>query len=116
MKTNIPLIKKYLSGKPWQYRLKLADRDISSNWSKWILNPSGEYIETENSEPVLISEIEWIEINPIENKKIGRLVPDKTINHSSEICQMLDNLNIEYCVDNGIVKIPTNRLQFTIES
>jgi hypothetical protein len=106
---DICIVRDYFKDKPWQYRLKLVDKDFPSNWSKWIINPSGNYVETETSEPILISEIDWIEINPIESKRIGKLVADKKIDHSSEICRLLDSLIVEYLMDNGMIRIKNAR-------
>jgi hypothetical protein len=106
----VSLIRDYLHDQPWQYRIKQVNKDLPSNWSKWIINPSGNYVETETSEPVLISEIDWIEINPIENRRIGKLVADKKIDHSYEIFGLLDDMIVDYLIYNDNIRInPVHR-------
>lgn len=49
--------------------------------------------------------IEWIEINPIKEISIGRLVAPKTIDYSDFIKKRLDKQTIPYEIIDGIFKV-----------
>ncbi len=53
-------------------------KETISKWSNWLAFPSDGYGEIQVTGPFLIREVSYIEVNPIEIRKIGRLVPDKT--------------------------------------
>ena len=100
----IDLIKE-LNFKPIKFRLKIKDRDENLIWEDWIINPTGNYIETGSTGPNNINKIEYIEINTIEEKSIGKLVPKKLINHNLEIIKMIEYKNINFKKDGDIIKI-----------
>lgn len=43
-------------------RVKLLNDDEPSEWASWLINPVPGYLELEKYGPVLIKEIEWLEI------------------------------------------------------
>lgn len=88
-KANIEKYKYYIKG---------------SHWNEWISNPSGEYIDF-GLEPILYRAIKQIQINPIEEKEVGKLVPSIFINHTEEVCEFLANLKINYELEGVLICI-----------
>lgn len=76
-----------------------------SEWQSGFIFPVKGYFEPVKIGPIKINQWEWLEIDPIENIEIGRLVPDKKVNHFSEIIELLRRENISYVENNGIIKI-----------
>ncbi|MBB6372113.1 DUF6678 family protein [Chryseobacterium shigense] len=96
---------KELNSQPVKFRLKLKNKDKNLTWEDWIINPTGNYIETGQTGPNIINKIEYIEINPIEEKNIGKLVPKKMINHSLEIIKIIESKNINFKQCENTIKI-----------
>lgn len=90
---------------PYTYNLKIKNELPASVWSNWIIKPSDNYFETEMQGPYLDSDIEWIEVNPVEERKEGRLVPVNEINHTNEIVKELEELSIPYMIVEEIIRI-----------
>lgn len=94
-----------VKGKPWKYRPKLIDQELAEDWSNWIIIPAEGYVELKSYGPIRLTEIEWIEINPIEIKRIGKLMPERTIDHRNEVTLLLTNLNIDFTVQDRIIRL-----------
>ena len=94
-------------GKPWKYRPKLIDEELSEDWSNWIMIPIEGYVELEFYGPYRTKEIEWIEIDPIEIKRIGKLIPERIIDHRNEVTLLLTNLDIDFTVQDRIIRLKT---------
>jgi len=76
--------------------------------SKWDNNfnlPLEDYIEPMSIGPIKISQLKWLEINPIEIRKIGRLMPEKEINHTKEIIDNLNDNKVDFYFDGSLIKI-----------
>lgn len=65
-------------------RVSLTDGTVT-DWSEWLTFPSNGYGEIIRHGPFLIREVKLIEINPIEVRRLGRLLPDKNVDHSEEL-------------------------------
>lgn len=86
-----------------KYRVVDNDNDIW-RWNNWLTNPTGKYLDF-GQEPISYSEINLIEIDPLEDKYIGKLVPNKLIDHTKEIKNILNTLKIEFEINETIISI-----------
>jgi hypothetical protein len=102
---NLFELLKELNVLPIKFRLKLKNIDKNLTWEDWIINTTGNYIETGSTGPNIIDNIEYIEINPIEEKEIGKLVPKKIINHNLNIIQSIESKHINFKLCENIIKI-----------
>ena len=80
---------------PISVRVKLKDEALT-DWSSWLTFPSDGYGEIKSYGPFRIVDAEYIELNPIEIKKIGRLVPEKKVNHTEAVAAALLKAEIPY--------------------
>lgn len=85
-----------INKKPYRYKLKIKDQPLDAAWSNWLIHPSDSYIEVEAQGPYSINDIEWVEIDALEKKHIGKLVPENEVDHSTTIIKMLDYLSFPY--------------------
>lgn len=90
---------------PYTYRLKIKNEPLDAPWSNWLGHPSDNYIEAERQGPYSISDTEWIDINPIENRKEGKIVSAKEFDHSAEIIKLLEELSFPFMVTDGIISV-----------
>lgn len=90
---------------PYTYRLKIKNEVLDAPWSKWLTQPSDNYFEAERQGPYSINDIEWVEINPIQNRKDGRLVPEKEFDHSAEIIKLLQDLSFPFMITDRIISV-----------
>jgi len=68
-------------------RAQLRNDALPSAWSQWVILPVPGYIEASSYGPVPLREIDWIELDPIEQRPIGRLVPAQIIDHTHALLQ-----------------------------
>ncbi len=88
-----------------KYRIKDTDLYIGgSEWNDWINVWSEEVLDFGYS-PQSYHNIQEIHINPIEEKKIGKLIPSKLINNTDKICGILEKLKINYEIIDLIITI-----------
>jgi hypothetical protein len=85
-------------------RAKFKQEETPSKWG-WFLVPVPGYAESSAYGPVPIREIEWVEINPIEQRRIGRLVPPHIIDHTPTLLQQLAVHGIPVQVVEGRIRI-----------
>ncbi len=48
---------------------------------------------------------EWVDIDPIKRIRVGVLVPDKEIDLTSDVLEMLNQSNIPYSIENGMYRV-----------
>ena len=89
--------------KPYTYRLKIKNETPDEGWSKWLSSPTDNYLEAEVQGPYSFNDIEWIEIDPIEKRKEGRLVPVKEIDHTSVIIKLLEGISFPFMTNGRII-------------
>lgn len=82
----------------------IAKDGYMTHWSPWITNVTGHYLDNEAT-PLHIDDILAIQINPIEDKHIGRLVPNKLINHTEGLLKILQKAEIDFYISGGIIVI-----------
>ncbi len=77
----------------------------TSEWVNSFSFPVEGYIEPMSVGPIKITQWKWLEIDPIEKRKIGRLIPEKEINHTKEIIDTLKDNEIDSFYDGHLIKI-----------
>lgn len=82
-------------------RVKFRDAS-ETNWSDRITFPTNGYAELSEFGPFLMGDVIQIEIDPIELKKEGKLLPLRKIDHTSEIEEQLTSAGIKYSTKNNI--------------
>ena len=87
------------------FKVKLTNETQKGDWDYLFIRPAESYVEFGRTGPVRISEVEWIDINPIENVRIGARVPDKQIDHTKNIKNYLDKNLIHCSVQDKIIRI-----------
>ena len=91
--------------KQLKYKLKIKNEPLVNFWSNWITLPSQHYYETENQGPYPIKDIEWVEIDPIEKRQLGKLIDARSTNHSTEITSWLKQ-QLAYSMEiDGLIRI-----------
>ncbi len=91
--------------KPYTFRMKIKNSEQDNSWSNWIIKPSDSYYETEKQGPYPINEIEWIEVNPTEERQDGKLISVKQIVHTDKIVKLLEELTIPYMIVEPNIRI-----------
>lgn len=66
-----------------------------SGWKHWLGCTEDRYLDF-GYEPTPYRMIKQIQINPIEERDRGKLMLSQVMNHTEEVCQMLDELKINY--------------------
>ena len=90
---------------PYTYRLKIKNELLDAAWSNWLGQPSDNYVEAEMQGPYSLNEIEWIEIDSVEKRKEGKLIPEKEVDHSAEIIKLLEELSFPFMVTDRIISV-----------
>lgn len=94
-------------GLPWTYRIKMQELERATQWSRFLVMPKEGYLESYMG-PVLLQNVDYIEINPYEVRYMGRLEQDKRLNHSEEIEALLTQLEVTYELVDQYIRIPVN--------
>jgi len=103
--------------KPWcNHRFKVISDDEASPWD-WIFEPmfvsdpfnscieSGRY-----GGPVAKWEVEWVEIDPITEKKTDSHLPAEWIDCTEQICERLTLEGFEFSIINHFIRITTGAM------
>jgi hypothetical protein len=85
-------------------RAKFKQDETPSKWG-WFIVPVPGYVESSAYGPVPSREVEWVEIDPIEQRRIGRLVPPHIIDHTPALLQQLAVQGIPAQVVEGRIRI-----------
>ncbi len=92
---------------PLYFRVKLLNSEEVSSWEK-SLGPLYEipYLELPGSGgPVRLVEVEWLEIDPIEQQYCGQLVKNRLIDRTVEIEQCLNSLRVLWTKEQAYYRI-----------
>lgn len=84
-------------------RVKLRGEPCS-DWDDMLTVPHPDYIEGALG-PVLLTDVEYVEIDPVERKRRGRLVADLLIDHRAEIESALTAANVPFVFMNGVLRL-----------
>jgi hypothetical protein len=85
-------------------RTKFKHEQPPSQWG-WFLVPTTGYVESSAYGPVPTREVEWVEIDPIEQRHIGRRVPPQIIDHTPALLQQLVGYGIFPQVVEGRIRV-----------
>jgi len=85
-------------------RVVFKDGSVS-DWSKWMTFPSPGYGEITRHGPFQFRDVEFIEINPIEIRTMGKRVSEKSIDHSKKLIENLQYLNIDHKQSSDLIRI-----------
>jgi hypothetical protein len=85
-------------------RAKFRNDNTPSNWG-WFIVPVPGYVESSAYGPVPPRDIEWVELDPIEQRHIGRRVPPQIIDHTPELLQQLAGYGIPTQLVEGRIRI-----------
>lgn len=105
MLLSIPDFIHLLNKKRYTYRLKINNEPLTGEWSNWLIHPCDSYLEVECQGPYAINKIEWIDINPVIKKKIGRLMPEETEDLTNALLAFLENAGINYSIIDKIIRL-----------
>lgn len=86
-------------------RVKWCGDSTPSRWDKSVFSPVAGYLETGFLGPVQFADIEWIEIDALERQQLGRLIPEKVIDHSQAISDSLQELELPFVVRAEIFRV-----------
>lgn len=76
-------------------RVLLLDGCLT-DWSPWLTLPSPSYAEIKSYGPFRLLDVVYVEIESIESRHVGNRVPPKLIDHSEEVRQELDRLDLAF--------------------
>jgi hypothetical protein len=85
-------------------RAKFKHDEIPSKWG-WFIIPVPGYVESSAYGPVLERTVEWVELDPIEQRRIGRLVPLQIIDHTPALLQQLAVYGMRSQVIEGRIRL-----------
>jgi len=88
-----------------RFRLKLLTDSEVSPWDSIVPDSPENYIELPAVGPVLCLEVEWLDIDPIERRRVGRLVPDQLIDHTKSIERTVASLSLPYSKEESFLRI-----------
>ena len=88
-----------LKGKGFCFRIKTKGHEMNGQWSQWLIQPSPSYFETEQDGPVVLRDMEWIEIKPKKDgSKAGEVEFENVIRELT-----LQNIAVE--IQDGFIKV-----------
>ena len=67
-----------------------------SVWARPFFSPSPGYIEGADLGPVPTQEIRWIEVESVEQRRRGRLVPDQPVDHSATLLDLFQRHGLRF--------------------
>jgi hypothetical protein len=85
-------------------RVKLKQNEHPCPWG-WLIVPVRGYVEFPAYGPVPTREVEWVELDPIEQRHIGRLVPPQILDHTPALRQQLAVYGIRSQLVEGRIRI-----------
>lgn len=85
-------------------RAKFKHKETPSKWG-WFIIPVPGYVESSAYGPVLERTVEWVELDPIEQRRIGRLVPPQILDHTPALLQQLAVYGIQSQLVEGRIRI-----------
>jgi len=103
--STLDQIAELLREMPSDVRVKLIDEKKEREWAQVIFAPVDGYIEGGGTGPVPMREVEWIDIKRIEMKHIGRLVPNRPVDHTEMIQAALEKNGANFKVLEDVIRI-----------
>jgi hypothetical protein len=88
-----------------RYRCKIRHESLTLDWSNWLIQPTESYVEVERQGPYALHQIEWIDIDPIEKRQVGKLVATALIDHTEVVLKLLQDSAIHCITIDKLVRI-----------
>jgi hypothetical protein len=88
-----------------EIKVKVIGQKESTIWNSWIIRLELNYLEFENLGPLNINQVEWNDINPVEQVYIGRLTSPRQIDKTESIKNYLENKSIPYTLSNNFIRV-----------
>ena len=85
-----------LKSSPCRVRVKWSRDFEPSQWADVIYIPTSRYLETGFLGPVPMREVEWVEVDTIEIRYVGRLVRELRIDHADNLIQVCREKAIKF--------------------
>jgi hypothetical protein len=85
-------------------RIGLRD-GATTDWSKWLTFPAEGYGEVMRHGPFLLRDVTYLEIDSVELRKLGRLLPEKEIDHTNDLETALHGEGITFSKNGSIFRI-----------
>jgi hypothetical protein len=76
-------------------RIKWSRDSEVTDWTTFFIVPVDGYIEGLCG-PIPVREVDWVDIDPIEIQEVGRLVPQRRVDHTAELVSDLTQHGIRY--------------------
>ena len=77
-------------------RVKLRHEPILDKWSGYLNIPESGYVEPSAYGPYPMRDLEYVLVDPIEQRYIGRLVPDRIIDHTQQVISLFEAEGLQY--------------------
>lgn len=84
-------------------RIGLRD-GTTTDWSNWLTFPAEGYGEIMRYGPFLLRDVAYLEIDSVELRKLGRLLPEKRIDHADELESALHGEGITFSKNGSIFR------------
>ncbi|RYY92959.1 MAG: hypothetical protein EOO11_20520 [Chitinophagaceae bacterium] len=91
-------------GKPWRFRLGWSEGP-AGGWDRWLIVPTPSYVETGTSGPLPVRQLQWIDVDPVEQRWVGRVAGSGSFDHSAELHALLARLHLRYRLVDGFFRI-----------
>lgn len=93
-----------LRGLPLNYRAKFIDDERVIEFGH-LWSPAHGYLEGGRFGPFLALALEWLEISAVEQRSRGTLLSPETIDHSDEVRQRLQAVNVSFTEQYNVFRI-----------
>jgi hypothetical protein len=90
-------------------RVKIADIEVPTSWSRWIISSTPSYAEIDQFGPFRIAELEWLEIECVGSKDLGRLLKPRHFDCTQRCLESVRASGIAAVAVNGNVLIRFDR-------
>jgi hypothetical protein len=85
-----------LKASPCKVRVKWSRDCKPTRWENSVFILTSRYLETDSLGPVPMREVEWVEVNTIEIRYIGRLLRDLRIDHADNLIETCNKKAIKF--------------------
>lgn len=85
-------------------RLKWLFQEELTAWSFWNIPVAG-YIEYGDLGPIAFREIEWLEIDAVEHRRVGALIPDRDKDRSGVLEEVCKQCRVALSVNDTVFRI-----------
>ncbi len=102
--SKFEILIKFINSNECHVRVKMKYSNKTTEWHSWINKLEGQYIDI-GIEPFLISSIDFLEINSYKEISKGKLQTPQIVDLSYEYELFLKENEIDFFLENGIIRI-----------